>query len=137
MTPIAIVDTNVLVAGLLTSDTDAPTARILDGMLAAAFPFAVSTALLAEYRDVLHRPRLRKLHGLTADETETVLVEMAAHAIVLPTVPATAAPDPGDQHLWDLLAAREELILATGDKRLLQSEMQPRIRTPRQFLDPA
>ena len=48
-----IVDTNVVVAGLLTaseaSPDDVDSACILDGMLAAAFPFVVSEALLAEY----------------------------------------------------------------------------------------
>ena len=53
-----IIDTNVLVAGLLTSHADASVARILDGMLGAAFPFVLSEVLLAEYRAVLMRPRL-------------------------------------------------------------------------------
>ena len=60
---VAIVDTNVVVAGLMTSREDSPVARVLDGMLAARFPFALSEALLAEYRVVLSRPKLRGLHG--------------------------------------------------------------------------
>ena len=43
-----IVDTDVVVAELLTGNATSPVARILDGMLAAAFPFVVSEALLAE-----------------------------------------------------------------------------------------
>ena len=130
----AIIDTNVIVAALLTNQADASTALILDGMLAAAFPFVVSSALLAEYRDVLGRARLRKLHGLSLDEIEALVVELAQHAIVLQPVAAPKAPDPGDQHLWDLLAARDDLILVTGDKRLLESDMPSRMRTPSQFL---
>ncbi len=68
-----IVDTNMVVAGLLTGNTTSPVARILDGMLAAAFPFVVSEALLAEYRAVLVRPAPRRLHGLTVTEVETLL----------------------------------------------------------------
>ncbi len=68
MSTILIIDTNVLVAGLLTSHADSPVARILDGMLGAAFPFALSETLLAEYRTVLVRPRLCKLHGLSESE---------------------------------------------------------------------
>lgn len=130
----AVIDTNVVVAGLLTHQTEAPTARILDGMLAAAFPYVVSTALLAEYRDVLTRAKLRKLHGLSVAEVEILVVELAQHAIVLQPVTAMPAPDPGDQHLWELLAARDDLILVTGDKRLLQSDLGIRISTPQQFL---
>ena len=42
MKPRVVVDTNVVVAGLLTSDPASPVARVLEGMLSAAFVFAVS-----------------------------------------------------------------------------------------------
>lgn len=136
MTAPVIIDTNVVVAGLLSNQVDAPTSRILDGMLVAKFAFVVSTQLLAEYRDVLCRPKLRKLHGLSADELDTVLTELALHAIVLTIAPAPMAPDPGDQHLWGLLAVRDDLVLITGDTRLLESNDWPqRVRSPRQWLD--
>lgn len=134
--PIVVVDTNVVVAGLLTARDVSPVARILDGMLAAAFPFALSEALLAEYRTVLVRPHLRKLHGLTVTEIESILTELAHHAIVLNPAPLAAprAPDPGDQLLWDLLAARADLLLVTGDKLLLQdSDMRGRVIAPQVY----
>lgn len=130
-----IIDTNVVVAGLLTGNEASPVARILDGMLAAAFPFVVSEALLAEYRTVLVRPGLRKLHGLTVAEVENLLTDIAQHAIVLVPVAAPPAPGPGDQLLWELLAARADLLLVTGDKLLLQHVgMQGRVLSPREFL---
>lgn len=130
-----IVDTNVVVAGLLTGDDASPVARILDGMLAAAFPFVVSVDLLAEYRTVLVRPKLRKLHGLTAAEVETVLTDLAQHAIVLAPATAPPAPDPGDQLLWDLLVARADLLLVSGDKRLLRDAgMKGRVVSARTFV---
>lgn len=82
----AAIDTNVVVAGLLTHPAEVSTARILDGMLPAAFPFAVSTALLAEYRDVPGRAKLRRLHGLSVADVETLVVELVQHAIVLQAV---------------------------------------------------
>lgn len=131
----AIVDTNVVVAGLLTGNAASPVARILDGMLAAAFPFVVSEALLAEYRTVLVRPGLRKLHGLTVTEVETLLTDIAQHAIVLAPVAATPAPDPGDQLLWELLAAKSDLLLVTGDKLLLRhAGMRGRVLSPSDFV---
>ena len=129
-----IIDTNVVVAGLLTSRADSPVARILEGMLAPAFNFVLSEALLAEYRAVLVRPRLCKLHGLSEAEIDTVLVDIARHAIVLapaktPSTPI--APDPGDQFLWDLLATRADVVLVTGDKLLIGNEaMQKRVISP-------
>lgn len=49
-------------------------ARILDGMLPAAFALVVSEALLAEYRTMPVRRGPRQLHGLTVTEVETQLV---------------------------------------------------------------
>ena len=134
--PAIIVDTNVVVAGLLTGNDTSPVARILDGMLMAAFPFVVSEALLAEYRTVLVRPGLRKLHGLTVAEVETLLTDIAQHAIVLAPVAAPPAPDPGDQLLWELLAARADLLLVTGDKALQRDPgMQSRVVSPQSFVE--
>jgi putative PIN family toxin of toxin-antitoxin system len=133
--PAVIVDTNVVVAGLLTTNDASNVARVLDGMLTAAFPFVVSEALLTEYRTVLVRPNLRKLHGLRVVEVETILTELAQHAIVLTPVAAPPAPDPGDQLLWDLLAARADLVLVTGDKRLIRDAgMQGRVLSPQSFV---
>lgn len=130
-----IVDTNVVVAGLLTGSDTSPVARILDGMLAAAFPFVVSEALLAEYRAVLVRPGLRKLHGLTVAEVETLLTDIAQHAIVMAPVATAPAPDPGDQLLWELLAAKSDLLLVTGDKLLLRhAEMRGWVLSPSEFM---
>lgn len=132
----AIVDTNVVVAGLLTANDSAPVARILDGMLAAAFPFVLSEALLAEYRAVLLRPRLRRLHGLGVAAVDAVLTTLAQHAVVLAPGRGTRAPDRGDQLLWDLLAARPDLVLVTGDKRLLDDmAMAGRVMDPLTFVD--
>jgi putative PIN family toxin of toxin-antitoxin system len=134
-----IIDTNVVVAGLLTAHADSPVARILDGMLSAAFVFVVSESLLAEYRSVLLRPKLCKLHGLTELEVDLLLTDIARHAIVL-TPPSGAttsarAPDPGDQFLWDLLCTRADLILVTGDKLLLADlAMQQRVILPQAFI---
>lgn len=138
MSTFFIVDTNVVVAGLLTSHAESPVARILDGMLGAAFPFVLSEALLSEYRAVLLRPKLQKLHGLTEAEVDALLTGIVRHAIVLtPATPPNGltAPDPGDQFLWELLVTRPDLILVTGDKLLLQDlAMRPRVIAPQEFM---
>ena len=131
-----IVDTNVVVAGLLTGNATSPVARILDGMLAAAFPFVVSEALLAEYRAVLVRPALRKLHGLSVTEVETLLTDIAQNAIVLRPGVGSPAPDLGDQLLWDLLAARADMFLVTGDKPLQRdAAMRARVLSLQVFVE--
>lgn len=116
-----VVDTNIVVAGLIAGREASPVARILDAMLDAAVPFVVSEVLLAEYHAVLVRPPLRRLHGLSVADVERLLTVIARHAIVLAPEPGLPAPDPADQFLWDLLAARPDLLLVTGDKLLIRA----------------
>jgi len=131
-----IVDTNVIVAGMLTESDASPVSQILDGMLRASFPYAISEALLAEYRTMLVRPKLCKLHGLTVVEIDALLTDLAQHAIVMKPVAAPPAPDPGDQLLWDLLAAKADLVLVSGDKLLLEHHgMRGRVLSPRDFVE--
>lgn len=63
---------------------------------------------------------------------------IAQHAIVLAPVAASAAPDPGDQLLWELLAARSDLLLVTGDKLLRRdARMRARVVSPKVFVEVA
>ena len=80
---------------------------------------------------MLVRPNLRKLHGLTVAEVEALLTGLAQHALVLAAAEAPPAPDPGDQLLWGLLAARADLLLIAGDKLLLRDAgMRGRVVSP-------
>lgn len=79
---------------------------------------------------------LSKGHGLSMADIDTLLTEFAIHVPMLLPGKAGAAPDPDDQHLWDLLAARSDLRLVTGDKLLGASTMvKDRIMTPLEFVD--
>ncbi|MFB6261679.1 MAG: putative toxin-antitoxin system toxin component, PIN family [Thiohalorhabdaceae bacterium] len=137
MRPFVVVDTNVLVGGLLTTDDTSPVAGVIDGVLAGRFPFLLSPQLVAEYREVLLRPKLRSLHRLTEEEVETILVEVAANGIWHePIRAAPSAPDPGDDHLWDLLRSSQGAILVTGDRLLLEKPPEfASVLSPQSFLD--
>jgi putative PIN family toxin of toxin-antitoxin system len=118
-----IIDTNVLVAGLLTRNPESPTVSLLNAMLEGGLFFLLSPALLQEYREVLARPRLMSMHGLTHDEIDHLLTDLTANALWRepPADGAQRAPEPGDTHLWALLAAEPTAILVTGDKLLLDN----------------
>jgi putative PIN family toxin of toxin-antitoxin system len=116
--PAAVIDTNVVVAGLITADAGSPTARILDGMRRGAFPFLLSDRLLAEYREVLLRAKIRRLHGLGANEVDQILTQIATHAMVREPQARTGAPDAKDNHLWSLVQDQPGSVLVTGDLAL-------------------
>ncbi|RMF86256.1 MAG: PIN domain-containing protein [Nitrospirae bacterium] len=133
--PLAIVDTNVVVSGLITRDEAAAVCRILDAMLAGGFPFLLSLPLLREYREVLLRRKIRRLHRLTEAEVDTLLEALVVHAVVRsPEAGGPPAPDPGDPHLWDLLHVEPSSVLVTGDRRLLAQPPPGRgVMDPRAF----
>ncbi len=118
-----VIDTNVLVAGLLTGDLASPTVSVLDAMLGGSLPYLLSPALLKEYRTVLLRPKLRSAHGLTEAQIDTFLTEIVANAIWREPPPDAvhAPPDPSDIHLWALLASEASSVLVTGDRLLLEN----------------
>ena len=118
---VCIVDTNIVVAGLISADPGSPPVRILDATLNGALMYLMSAKLLDEYAAVLRRPRVSKQHGLTDDEIDTVLTELVANAIWREPVSTTNAPDPGDNHLWALLSSQADSLLVTGDKLLLEN----------------
>jgi len=132
----AVIDTNVVVAGLLTGSADSPTARILDGMRNSAFPFLLSTALLAEYREVLLRNKIRALHGLSERDVDVLLTVIAANAIVREPEAQTGAPDAKDDHLWSLVQGEANSVLVTGDHALEQRPPpKSAVLQPREFVD--
>jgi len=134
---VVIVDTNVLVAGLLTFDSASPTARILDGMLRGHFLFFLSSELVTEYRNVLLRPAIVKRHRLSEDEVDEILVRIAENGILRePSSVLEGAPDPGDGHLWSLLGCEPGALLITGDRPLLEDPPRPgSIVSPRTFIE--
>ena len=117
---VCIVDTNIVVAGLISADPGSPPAQILDAMLNGTLMYLMSAELLDEYAAVLHRPRISKHHGLKKDEIDTVLTELVANAIWREPVASQDAPNPGDDHLWALLYSQPESQLVTGDQLLIE-----------------
>lgn len=133
-----IVDTNVLVAGLVTANPDSPTAMIVDAMLDGRLIFVLSPDLLSEYRTVLLRPKLRSLHGLIEEEVDVFLTEITANAIWFdpPDVASEEAPDPGDEHLWRLLDVAKTAILITGDRLLCENPPEERsMISPKSYIE--
>ncbi|HEY6221853.1 MAG TPA: putative toxin-antitoxin system toxin component, PIN family [Candidatus Eisenbacteria bacterium] len=135
----AVIDTNVLVSGLLTRLAASPTVRIVEAMLAARFRYALSIDLLAEYRSVLLRPRIRSRHGLSEAEVDVFLVDIAANGFLVPVdvevEPPSQKRERGDEHLWRLMGAVPTAVLVTGDKRLAAHELGSRVVSAREFVD--
>jgi len=128
MRRLCVVDTNVVVSGVLCFGRGAAPAVLLDRMLAGRVAFLVSASLLAEYRLVLLRRAIASRHGLPVSAVDRLLatVTMAGYLRQADAWagsdddPAPACPR-GDEHIVSLLAREPASALVSGDRRLLDA----------------
>ncbi len=105
-------------------------------MREGAFPFLLSTALLAEYREVLLREKIRSLHRLSERNVDVLLTAITANAIVREPDARTGAPDAKDDHLWSLVQSQANSVLVTGDRALVKGPPpKAAVLSPREFAD--
>ena len=132
----AVIDTNVVVSGILTRQSKSPTTTIVDAMLSGGFRYLISIELLAEYRQVLLRPKISRRHGLSPAEVDVILTDLAAAGSVVEVDPEPARPGRGgNDHLWRILAGVDSAVLVTGDKRLFDRKREGRrILSPQEFV---
>ena len=65
----AVIDTNVIVASLLTKHHDSATVRVMDAVFSGKVIPLLNDEIVAEYRDVLHRKRL----GLNPEKCDFII----------------------------------------------------------------
>ncbi len=112
--PKSILDTNVVVSGVL--NPERPAGRVLEQVVRGTVPTVLSSTLVAEYTSALRGRRLMRRHELSPDDIELFVAGIEARAELIDPGPSgLRAPDDRDQHLWDLLVA----VLVTGERRLL------------------
>jgi putative PIN family toxin of toxin-antitoxin system len=104
-----VIDTNVVVSGLL--NPHGPPARVLDAMLDGRVRLAHDARILADCRDVLHRPRLR----LAADKIAAFLAALRGQMIVTPATLTVVGPDPDDIVFVEAALATTDRTVVTGN----------------------
>ena len=104
-----VVDTNVVVSGLL--NPHGPSARVLDAVLDGRLKLVYDARILAEYRDVLHRPRLK----LAPDKITAFLNGLQGQTKVTPSPLAVAGPDADDIVFVEAALATTDKTIVTGN----------------------
>lgn len=111
---LAVLDTNVLLSGLL----GRATRRVLMALFAGRFQSVTSRTLIRELTHVLSRPQWR--HVLASAECRELLALLQDDALlVTPTRHVLACRDPEDNALLDCALAGRADCLVTGDRDLL------------------
>jgi putative PIN family toxin of toxin-antitoxin system len=104
-----VVDTNVVVSGLL--NPHGPPARILDAILDGRVKLVYDARILAEYRDVLHRPRLKLKPAAIAAFLEALRGQM----LVNPLGIVASGPDLDDLIFVECALVVPDKTIVTGN----------------------
>jgi uncharacterized protein len=114
----AVIDTNVLVSGLLWRG--APHA-LIEQVRAGALTLISSPALLAEFAEVIERPKFRPILARTGLKPERLLAELRRLAEIVdpPPLPAPVSRDRSDDAVLALAAASQADLIVSGDADLL------------------
>jgi len=126
-----VIDTNIVVSANL---VDAgPSAAIFRLALSQKIQMCVSPAVLAEYEEVLRRPRLK----FAAAKIDNTLARVRSSArLVRPTTTLTISPHDSDNRFYECAEAAAADYIITGNTRDFSQDHAPtRIITPRNFIE--
>lgn len=127
-----VLDTNVLVSGLLVPD--GPTGDILRMTAAGLLQLCYDARILLEYEAVLRRPKF----PFRAADVAAFLEQVRAGGMEVPAVPlAQSLPDPSDEVFLEAALAGAAECLVTGNRRHFPAPrcMGVRVLTPSEFLE--
>lgn len=132
------IDTNVIVSGIL-SRKGAPV-ELLKAWRERRFLLLTSLAIVAEVREVLQYPRIRKKNPLSNDDIEQTITLLEHDALLVKgeaNVAASVPDDPKDEMFLACALDGKADVIVSGDHHLLdlESYRDIPIMTPRQFLD--
>ncbi len=132
-----VLDTNVVVSGIIKEE--GPPGQILDLLFQdRKFISITSLDILAEIREVLPRPKIRKYHGWTNEQIDAFVTFLYAQSVVTEgKLAVKIARDPQDDKFLACATEGTADYLVSGDEDLLQIKVYEgtHIVGPADFLD--
>ena len=127
----AVIDTNVLVSALLSSDDDAATVQIINKIYDGSIIPVFSNEILAEYNEVLRR---KKFHF--SEELVRTLLDsfISLGELISPSPSGEILPDMKDLPFYEVVLEKkdDDAYLITGNTRHFPA--MPFVVTAREFL---
>jgi predicted nucleic acid-binding protein len=126
-----VLDTNVLVAGLLSAA--GPPGWILEAVLAGELELALDMAIREEYEEVLRRVEFQFSQG-HVDDLLAAIDRFGFQAAAAPPCPEPL-PDPDDEPFLALAAATGSVLITSNLKHFpARSRRGVSVQTPREFI---
>ncbi len=128
----AVIDTNVLVSALLSSNDDAATVRVLEKLFGGEIVPIYSNEITNEYREVLQRRKF----GFSPELVDYLLSAIEKFGILVdPTPSGVILPDMKDVPFYEVVLEKRDdnAYLVTGNIKHFPKE--PFVVTPRELLE--
>ena len=111
MSRLWVIDTNVIVSGLIYPKSIP--GRIVDAGISGLFDFSYDSRILAEYRDVLSRPKF----GFSPEAVDGFLFVLLSFPPISAGDLKVSLADPDDVPFAEVALATPDRILVTGNRR--------------------
>lgn len=126
----AVIDTNVLVSALLTSNPLSATKKVLDLLSSYKVTPLINDEVIAEYKDVLHRNKF----PFKAEDVDNLISFIQQVGIdTNRTSFQESMPDEDDRVFFEITLTVEDSFLVTGN--LKHYPKQPQVVTPAEFIE--
>lgn len=107
-----VVDTNVVVSGMITKNAESPTVSVLDYMTEKAVVPLYCEEILQEYSDVLHREKFQ----IPKQKVDKFIKMVKSDGIASGRMPSKESlPDPKDVVFYEVALSKEDSFLVTGN----------------------
>ena len=117
----AVIDTNVFVSALITHNSNASTARVLENLLLHRIIPLYNDNIIKEYDEVLHRAKFK----LSEEQISTVIEHVKENGIDSSRFPyAGEMPDEDDRVFYEVCLSKEDSFLVTGNLKHFPKEPQ-------------
>ena len=126
----AVIDTNVVVSGMITKNSESPTAKVLDCLGEKHIIPLYCEEILQEYENVLGREKF----SFPKEKVEKFLKMMKSDGIASNRMPSNEEfPDPKDVVFYEVALSKEDSFLVTGNiKHFPQVDM---VVTPAEMIE--
>lgn len=108
----AVIDTNIFVSALITHNSNASTARVLESLFLHRIIPLYNDGIIKEYDEVLHRAKFK----LSDDQINTVIELVKQNGIDSSRFPYDGEmPDEDDRVFYEVCLSKEDSFLVTGN----------------------
>lgn len=126
----AVIETNVIVSALFTKNPEVATIKVLNALLEGEIIPLYNNEIIAEYKDVLHRP---KFH-FTPSLVDTFIVKFCQLGLSSGCVHSEETfPDSKDIVFYEVALSKDDAYLVTGNAKHFPKS--PIVVTPAEMME--